>query len=135
MPLNITEARKKLPELVKRAEYAGEEIELGPRGKRSAVLIGAEVLEELRRRLDRAMRELARLRAGGASRVEGAGHGSTWAIVGEALDRMKVDERGAHVRRFIPELRTDSDLSREERRRIGRLGAGEPEFRRLPASR
>lgn len=130
MPVNITEARRKLPELVKRAEYGGEEIEIGPRGKRSVVLIAADALADLRHRLDRAMGDLARLRAREDRAGEPGDHRSTWAVVGEALDRMTGQEGGVHARRFIPELRTESSLSREERVRIGRLASAKPEFRR-----
>jgi prevent-host-death family protein len=48
--LNVTEARRDLPGLVKQVSAGGSPVAIGPRGKLAAVLLGAEEYAALRRR-------------------------------------------------------------------------------------
>lgn len=123
MALTISEARRQLSDLVKRASHGGEEVSIGVRGRASVVLIGAEELDRMRAELSQARRRLE-----GMERAEVDEEG-TWSRVERFVEGMEGTGE-SHRRRAIPGLREDSEASREERVRWGRRGDQAPTHRR-----
>jgi antitoxin (DNA-binding transcriptional repressor) of toxin-antitoxin stability system len=126
MPLTISDARKELPQLVKRTAYGGEEIELGSHGKAEATLIGTQRLEELKREVQYLRRRL------GAS---GPGQESArpFAALEAALEEGRLGGgpgRARRARRLIPDYQPETELSWKEMARFGTAGNQEPRYRR-----
>jgi hypothetical protein len=121
----MKDVREQLSELVKRATFRGEEITFGPNRGDDVTLIATERVRRMATRLREAERELAALRRGGPDAAPFAG---LQAALDAGTLSLHSDDR--RTRRVLPEVAADSNLSRDERVRLGARDGRTPEFRR-----
>jgi len=126
--LNIRDARRRLPELVKTASGGAEEIHVGAHGQDEATLIASSRLRALRSELVELRRRLAA--------VQGRPISDALRPFAELEDALAEGRIGTPLRpdarRFLPGLRTVSETTWEEMAERGNAGQVEPTFRRLP---
>ena len=126
--LNIRDARRRLPDLVKAAASGGEEIRVGAHGQDEATLISSSRLQALRSELAELRRRLAVVQGRPASGAPGP-----FAALEEALASGRIGvPLHPESRRFLPGLVTENRLSWEEMSARGNAGQAEPRYRRDP---
>jgi hypothetical protein len=125
MGMAMKDVREQLSDLVKRATYRGEQITFGPNRGDDVTLIATEQvrrmaarLREVEERLTELLREKTEPRA--------------FSGLQDALVSGELAVRGAdaRIRRVLPEIATESALTRDDRIRLGGGDARVPEFRR-----
>jgi hypothetical protein len=125
MGMAMKDVREQLSDLVKRATYRGEQITFGPNRGDEVTLIATEQVRRMAARLKEAeerLMELLRERA----------RPGAFAGLQEALASGELAVRGddSRARRVLPNLATESPLTRDDRIRLGARDARVPEFRR-----
>jgi len=121
----MKDVREQLSDLVKRATYRGEQITFGPNRGDEVTLIATEQVRRMAARLKEAEERLAEL-------LRERAEPGAFAGLQEALASGELAVRGddSRARRVLPNLATESPLTRDDRIRLGARDARVPEFRR-----
>lgn len=125
MGMAMKDVREQLSDLVKRATYRGEQITFGPNRGDDVTLIATEQVRRMAARLREVEERLTEL-------LREKAEPGAFAGLQDALASGELAVRGddGRARRVLPNLATESPLTREDRIRLGARDARAPEFRR-----